>query len=71
MNWTVAVAYSLVSIALARPTAMWKDSDTNLISGGYVYHDSHCDMEPGHGLRSAHLYCSAIGKLSLASLRGR
>jgi len=35
----------------------WKDPGSNLIVGGCVYRDGHCDVQPW--ARGAHLYCSA------------
>ena len=53
---------------LARPTAVCEDPGSNLTADGCVYRDSHCNMQPWAW--DAHLL-QCIGKLSLASFRGR
>jgi len=42
---------------LVRPTAVWEDPGSNCTTGGCVYCDSHCNMQPWAW--AVHLYCSA------------
>ena len=42
---------------LARPTAVWAITGSNLTAAGCAYHDGHCDIELW--ARAVHVYCSA------------
>ena len=56
--------WSILWLARTSPTAVWEDPGSNLATGGRVYHDSHCDIQPW--ARVVHLYCRS----TQPSLRG-